>query len=256
MDSQMDAARAQQFALLPIAPEVENVSFVSFNRSAGKTGGDWHDCFYDKHNQRLYITIGDVTGHDFAASIITGVAAGAVRAWKEHSTNSIVPAPEALEEMARLTNSVLCSSSQGLKFMTMIFICLELESGILHIINAGHPHPFHLSESKKPTTLAMSGHILGQSPDHEFQSESVQLQDNDRVILYTDGLFDNEISSGEKLKRRSFVNFWNNVDDYEGKFNDFVNELNNVWKDSELEDDVTCLMIGWRKPIEERHKAA
>ena len=256
MDSQMDAARAQQFALLPIAPEIENISYVSFNRSAGKTGGDWHDCFYDERNQRLYITIGDVTGHDFAASIITGVAAGAVRAWKEHSADSICPAPKALEEMACLTNRVLCSSSQGLKFMTMIFICLELESGVLHIINAGHPHPFHLSDSKKPITLAMSGHILGQSTEYEFQSESIQLQENDRIFLYTDGLFDNESLNGEKLKRRSFINLWKNVDDYDRNFNNFVNELNNVWKESELEDDVTCVMLGWRKPIENRHEAA
>ena len=256
MDSQLDAARAQQFALLPNAPEIENISFVSFNRSAGKTGGDWHDCFFDKHNQRLYITIGDVTGHDFASSIITGVAAGAVRAWKEYCMNTTGPAPQALEEVARLTNKVICSTSQGLKFMTMIFMCLELKTGALHIINAGHPHPFHLSGPNKPVTLAISGHILGQSTEHDFQSESVQLQDNDRIFLYTDGLFDNESLNGEKLKRRSFVNFWNNAQDYESRFDDFVAELSHVWKDTELEDDVTCVMLGWRKPLENRNTAA
>jgi phosphoserine phosphatase RsbU/P len=151
---------------------------------------------------------------------------------------------------------VICSTSQGLKFMTMIFMCLELKTGALHIINAGHPHPFHLSGPNKPVTLAISGHILGQSTEHDFQSESVQLQDNDRIFLYTDGLFDNESLNGEKLKRRSFVNFWNNAQDYESRFDDFVAELSHVWKDTELEDDVTCVMLGWRKPLENRNTAA
>jgi serine phosphatase RsbU (regulator of sigma subunit) len=256
MDSQLDAARAQQFALLPNAPEIENISFRSFNRSAGKTGGDWHDCFFDDHNQRLFVTIGDVTGHDFASSIITGVAAGAVRAWKEHSRNSTYPAPQALEEIARLTNRVLCSSSQGLKFMTMIFMCLELETGMLHVVNAGHPHPFHLSGANKPLSLAISGHILGQSVEHGFKSESVQLQSNDQIFLYTDGLFDNESLRGEKLKRRTFLNFWSEVGDFESRFDDFVTEINNIWKDTELEDDVTCVLLGWRKPNENQNTAA
>jgi serine phosphatase RsbU (regulator of sigma subunit) len=256
MDSQLDAARAQQFALLPNAPEIENISFRSFNRSAGKTGGDWHDCFFDDHNQRLFVTIGDVTGHDFASSIITGVAAGAVRAWKEHSRNSTYPAPQALEEIARLTNRVLCSSSQGLKFMTMIFMCLELETGMLHVVNAGHPHPFHLSGANKPLSLAISGHILGQSVEHGFKSESVQLQNNDQIFLYTDGLFDNESLRGEKLKRRTFLNFWSEVGDFESRFDDFVTEINNIWKDTELEDDVTCVLLGWRKPNENQNTAA
>lgn len=256
MDSQMDAARAQQFALLPNAPNVENISFVTFNRSAGKTGGDWHDCFLDECNHRLFITIGDVTGHDFASSIITGVAAGAVRAWRENSINTSSTADEALEGIASLTNRVICSSSQGLKFMTMIFMCLELKTGTLHIINAGHPHPFHLSDNQKPTTIAVSGHILGQSPEHSYRAETLQLQNNDRIFLYTDGLFENESLSGEQLKRRTFVNFWKEVEDYEGKFEEFVAHANQIWRDSELEDDVTCVLIGWREPSENHNKAA
>lgn len=148
LDSQMDAARAQQFALLPVAPNLGNVSFVSFSRSAGKTGGDWHDCFFDEINQRLFVTVGDVTGHDFASSIITGVAAGAVRAWRESNRNRSVDAATGLQEVAGLTNRVICQSSQGLKFMTMLFVCLEVQTwtAAYHQCGSSAPVPLHTSQ--------------------------------------------------------------------------------------------------------------
>ncbi|NBW80482.1 serine/threonine-protein phosphatase [bacterium] len=248
MDSQLDAARAQQNALLAQAPEVENLAYSAFSRSAGKTGGDWHGCYFDKSHRRLFVTVGDVTGHDFASSILTGVAAGAVRAWEVNDSRKFNSAEDALVELADVVNRVICSSSQGLKFMTMIFVCLEIDTGVCHLVNAGHAHPFYLTSDQKPASIAVSGHILGQSVNSVYKPEKLQLRDGDALVLFTDGLFENENSSGEKLQRRKFINYWKDHNEKEDLFEGFVKLLDETWGDFELEDDVTVVTVGWKRP--------
>jgi serine phosphatase RsbU (regulator of sigma subunit) len=252
IDLQMDAAKAQQVALLPQPPKIPNISYSSYSRSAGKTGGDWHGCFFEESSGRLFIAVGDVTGHDFAASILTGVAAGAVKAWQATNHAEQVTTAEAIESLAELLNLVICTSSQGLKYMTMIFVCIEVDTGLCYIVNAGHTHPYFVSKGQKPICVPFSGHILGQSMDYKYKSERVQLSEDDTIIFYTDGLFDNEGSDGTKLQRRKFIQFWHDNFGKEESLEKFVGLVSEIWGESELEDDVTILYLAWKQSESEK----
>lgn len=251
LDSQLDAAETIQSALRPPPLNLKNVAFSSYTQSAGKTGGDWFGYFFSPTKNRLFITIGDVTGHDFAASILTGVVAGVIKGWEFYDSDRFESASEALQQLATHVNRVLCDSTQQMKFMTMIFLCLELETGRCHLVNAGHPHPFHIPPQTRPQSIVASGSILGENPNAIYISESIDLSPLDSLMLYTDGLLENTGPEGERISRRSLNQFSQKSSFDSRNLDNFVSFVKGTWKSQPLEDDATIVIVTW-KPKDHR----
>jgi serine phosphatase RsbU (regulator of sigma subunit) len=256
MESELDAAVSLQAALLPEPLELPGLMFSAYCKSAGKTGGDWHGYFYCEKRNRLFLTIGDVTGHDFAASIMTGLAAGAVKAWEQHDSFQFDNCARAVEDLAKLVNLVFCTSNRGLKFMSMSFACIELDEGKIHIVNAGHPHPFLFSKTQPARTLHASGHLLGHNANSEFFAESYQLESGDSIFFYTDGLFENQNSAGQCLSRRNLIKSATNKAMAHEMLQSILECAQNVWGDAPPDDDVTLVAITWQPKSEAKGRVA
>jgi len=250
IEAQLDAAESLQNALLAPSLNLDSVKLSSHARSAGKTGGDWFGHYYSEKRQRLFVTIGDVTGHDFAASIITGVAAGIIKSWESYSSDSYSSASEAVEQLAQHVNKVMFDSSRGLKFMSMLFVCLELETGMCHIVSAGHPHPMHIVPLERPESVVVSGSLLGVDLEVRYKAETFQLSQKDSLVLYTDGLLENTGPNGECVSRRSMLQFCRNTDFNAKNLDKFVEFTRDIWKSHPPEDDVTIVVLTW-KPEEQ-----
>ncbi|MFZ9520032.1 MAG: SpoIIE family protein phosphatase [Silvanigrellaceae bacterium] len=247
MENEMDAAVSLQAALLPQPLELPGVQYSAFCKSAGRTGGDWHGYYHCAEQNRLFLTIGDVTGHDFAASIMTGVAAGAVKAWEQNDAKRFSDGKAALEDLAALVNRVFCGSNRGLKFMSMFFACIDLDDGNLHIVNAGHPQPFRISKQDGISPLVSSGHILGHSEESHFHAETIQLEEGDTVFFFTDGLFENHGSTGACLSRRSLVSSLGGKEDAQDVLESVLAKAQIVWGEQAAEDDVTLVAVTWKE---------
>lgn len=246
LDAQMDAAESLQNALLPPALNLDSIKLSSYARSAGKTGGDWFGHFYSEKRQRLFVTIGDVTGHDFAASIVTGVAAGIIKSWESYNSDGCASASEAVEQLAHHVNRVMLETNRGLKFMSMLFICIELDSGLCHVVNAGHPLPLHIVPNQKPESVVVSGSLLGVDADASYSSETLQLTALDSIVLYTDGLIENTGPDGETISRRSLIQFCKKTELNANNLDKFIEFTSGVWKENPPEDDVSVVIITWR----------
>lgn len=61
------------------AQETRDISIIQHYQSAELTGGDWFGVFQNPRNDRMYILLGDVTGHGTASALTTLVISGAVR---------------------------------------------------------------------------------------------------------------------------------------------------------------------------------
>lgn len=256
METELDAAVSLQAALLPDPPEIPDVIYSAYCKSAGKTGGDWHGYYHCEKTNRLFLTIGDVTGHDFAASIMTGLAAGAVKAWQENDSKRFEDAARAIEDLAQLVNKVFCASNRGLKFMSMTFACIELIKGKLHIVNAGHPHPIHFSANEQPKTLPVSGNLLGQNVLSRFTSETFQLNIDDTILFFTDGLFENQNKNGQTLSRRSLFRSLSEKRPANQMIDGILEYAQKVWGDAPPEDDVTFVAITWKAEASKSNTAA
>lgn len=256
LEAQLDAAESLQNALLPTALSLDRIALASYAHSAGKTGGDWFGHFYSEKRSRLFVTIGDVTGHDFAASILTGVAAGIIKSWELYNSDYYESAAEALERLAEHVNAVMLDASRGLKFMTMIFVCIELDSGLCHIVNAGHPHPFHVIPQQRPEVIVASGSILGANPDVKYTSSTLELNPRESIILYTDGLVENTGPNGEVISRRAIIQYCARNSLNAKNLNSFVNFTQEIWKNHPAEDDVSVVAITWKPEEVAPHAAA
>lgn len=256
MESELDAAVSLQAALLPQPLDLSGVLYSAFCKSAGRTGGDWHGYYHCQEHNRLYLTIGDVTGHDFAASIMTGVAAGAVKAWEQNDSKRFADGKSALEDLAALVNRVFCGSNRGLKFMSMFFACIDLNDGKLHIVNAGHPQPFRISLEKGISPIVSSGHILGHSESSVFHADTVQLDKGETVFFFTDGLFENHGENGACLSRRSLLASLKGKSEAQEILESILAKAHVVWGNQPAEDDVTLVAVTWNSAIAQPERAA
>lgn len=245
MESELDAAVSLQAALLPEPLVLPGLQYSAYCKSAGKTGGDWHGYYHCEKSNRLFLTIGDVTGHDFAASIMTGLAAGAVKAWEEHDSIQFDDGARAVEDLAQLVNKVFCASNRGLKYMSMSFACVELSSGRLHLVNAGHPHPFHFSTTLPAKTLHAAGHLLGHDALSNFTAETYQLAIGDSLFFYTDGLFENHNDVGKCLSRRHFIKILAGKTLAHEMLLAVLECVQVAWGETPPDDDVTLVAVTW-----------
>jgi len=251
LDAELNAARAVQDALLPMKIEVPSTHISYFYTSASQTGGDWFHHHYDERTNRLYAFVGDVTGHGLPSALLTAVVSGAVLSHLKKETDSLkefVPSiVDNLKELAQIANyAVFSAGSRSNRFMTMCFTCLDLTTGELGIVSAGHTPPYIFSKSeKRVTTLPCSGSLLGFSENPDFGFVSHTLEAGDSVFLYTDGLIENTTTEGPLLTARALRKALSQDETPEKCVESLSTLVTNASKEQPLEDDVTVYMFRW-----------
>ena len=184
-------AETLQRALLPaVVPVVRGldvaVRYVAATDGAS-VGGDWYDVLaFD--DGRTGIVVGDVVGHDIAASTSMGQLRTAMRiyAWEEDGA----PA-SALARVDRLVDGL------GLGCATCILGVLDLGGSSFRWSNAGHPPPLLLRGGAATFLHEGNGVLLGATAGSGVVEACVDLQEGDVLVLYTDGLVERR---GESLQ--------------------------------------------------------
>jgi PAS domain S-box-containing protein len=177
-----EIAENLQRALLPTSvPKVDGlelaVRYVAATDGAS-VGGDWYDVLaFD--DGTTGIVVGDVVGHDIAASTSMGQLRSAIRiyAWEEHAR----PAA-ALARVDRLFDKL------GLDYATCMFGVLDLEASTFRWSNAGHPPPLLLRAGAATFLTESTGVLLGVTAGAGMTEATTGLRDGDFLVLYTDGL--------------------------------------------------------------------
>lgn len=179
-----------QRALLPASvPVVDGldiaVRYVAATDGAS-VGGDWYDVL-DFADGTTGFVVGDVIGHDIAASTSMGQLRSALRtcAFEEHSA----PA-EALARVDRLFDVL------GLSHATCVFGVLDRSASTFTWSNAGHPPPLLLRDGTAAFLDEGDGVLLGVTAGADLGQATVELRPGDQLVLYTDGLVERR---GESL---------------------------------------------------------
>jgi sigma-B regulation protein RsbU (phosphoserine phosphatase) len=157
-------------------------------------GGDVYD-FLELADGRLAVVLGDVTGHGIDAAADMAMAKFVFRSLaREH--------PEPGEFLAAANEVVLGEITAG-KFVTMLYLVIDPESGELACATAGHPPPRIVAPGKRPETVVVSGLALGIEGDQAYEAARLMLGPGAAVVLFTDGLLearrDGELFGEERL---------------------------------------------------------
>ncbi len=84
-------------------------------------------------------------------------------------------------------NRFLCDHAEVGRYATMFFGILD-DTGKLEYINAGHPSPILLRKDTTEEAFTEGSFPVGLVPEAEFTTASVQLEPDDTLVLFSDGV--------------------------------------------------------------------
>lgn len=186
------AARVQK-SLTPRSMVSDALSVDVFYHPVHSIGGDFALLNTTDQNQ-LSLFVCDVSGHGIGAALVAN------RIYSETTTHlrSGMPFVEMFGELNRFLIEEIDSSGM---FVTAAAARIDAHQRKLHFAGAGHPPAMVARRGRKPVLLESGSTILGALPDAVDVTSGleVQLQPDDRVLLYTDGITEAFNPNGEML---------------------------------------------------------
>lgn len=197
---ELDAARTIQQSLIPVVPpDLAQATIAARYRTMQIVGGDFYD-FRTGHNT-LGVLMADVSGHGIPAALIVSMVKLAFWLQKDQ-----LPEPGSL--FSRM-NDILLDNIRG-EFVTGCYVWIDFERMQLKTSNAGHP-PLLVWKSRANLLVQLRPHgrLLGLLPDPEFEVDDLDLDPGDRIILYTDGVYEAPAAdgSGDQYGLERFLDF-------------------------------------------------
>ena len=178
----LEAARAIQRSLLPQRlPEIPGYSLAFRSDTCYEVGGDYLD-IVEQPDGKLLIAVADVAGKGLASAIMANGYRSAFRA------TAVTGTP--LDQLATQLNQHHWDEGEEARrrYVTAIFLRLDLGTGEIEIVNAGHNPGFLLEPGAAPRWFGATGTPLGLVPGMRYISERCGFAPGARLLLYTDGL--------------------------------------------------------------------
>jgi serine phosphatase RsbU (regulator of sigma subunit) len=193
IDDDLQTARALQAAILPNDfSGHRGLAIAAFMRPALEVGGDFYDVF-PLAGDRLGFLIADVSGKGVAAAFFMAVTRTMLR-------SAALAGASPADCIARV-NQALCRENPIDMFVTVLYAELEVASGAVTLVNAGHCEPVVLSSCGEAQLIRRSGNPpLGVMPEQTFAERSLSLAAGETLFLYTDGVTEATDHTGDQLR--------------------------------------------------------
>jgi PAS domain S-box-containing protein len=180
-------ARTLQESLLPPhLPAARGLELAARFRPAGagmQVGGDFYDIFETAPDQWA-IAVGDVCGKGADAAALTALTRYTVRAAAMYEREP--------SGVLHVLNQALVRQRSDYRFTTLAICVIDLsgERPSLRAACGGHPRPLLLRPDGTAQLVGAMGPLLGVVAEAKFSDEQVDLEQDDVLVLYTDGLTD------------------------------------------------------------------
>ncbi len=180
MQEEVRLASNIQLELLPkTSPDIPGYEIAGRSIPAQMVGGDYFD-FIPMEENRIAISLGDVSGKGLPASLLMANLVATLRGQTLVNTSA--------KECVTRSNKLLYESTSSEKFVTLFYSILDTKKHQLCFCNAGHDHPFLISEGKEPRRLKTGGIVVGIMDQFPFDEECIQLEPGDVLVIYSDGI--------------------------------------------------------------------
>ncbi|MCD4675449.1 MAG: SpoIIE family protein phosphatase, partial [Desulfobacula sp.] len=244
IESELKIAHDIQQGIIPKTfppfPQRDDVDIYAVLDPAKEVGGDLYDFFFIDEDL-LVFAIGDVSGKGVPSSLFMAITRTLLRAraTKDLKVNEIVDS----------INAELCRDNDNAMFVTFFLGLIDLKSGEMNYCNAGHNYPYILRKNNELKCLDLThGTPLGLFENKEYGYDSVVLEKNEFIVLYTDGIteaMDNQgVLFGEEglektLKEITPAGSTREITDL------LLKETNEFVKGAEQSDDITLLVLSF-----------
>ena len=188
LEHELEIAHDMQMSMLPKPmPDQPQVSVAATLKPAHSVGGDLYD--YWIAEDRLWFIVADVAGHGVGAALYMAVVKALFRACAHGDVT--------LAEVAARMNREIARDNESMLFVTAMFGTLQLDTGDVAIVDAGHNPAVMVSPGGRLDQPAIPKSVaLGVVEDFEFSEGRLQLAPGATLVLYTDGTTDARNTSG------------------------------------------------------------
>lgn len=232
--------------IFPPFPNRDDIDLYATLVPAKEVGGDLYDFFVE--GDKLYFTVGDVSGKGVPASLLMAVTRSLFRTLASH----IKPAVDIMTSL----NHSLSESNESNMFVTMFLGILDLKSGVLHYCNAGHNPPVVFSPAKGPDFLPVMPNVpLGVLDGFAFREQEISLPAGSLLYLYTDGVTEAENPGKELFSDDRLLATLDSlrVLKPESIIRQMMREIHTHAGDAEQNDDITMLCLHYTPSAHERN---
>jgi serine phosphatase RsbU (regulator of sigma subunit) len=197
-ESELQEAREIQEKLLPKKlPDISGYEVAGITRPLRFVGGDYYNVVRI-NSQHTAICIADVAGKGMPAALLMSSLQAALM--------PLILQNLAPRELCQRLNRILCDVTPEGKFISFFYAVLNSTENRLVYCNAGHNPPLLVQANGATAELHAQGAVLGQFPHWSYEQSEVHLQNDDRLVIFTDGLVeardaDEEMFSEQKVIR-------------------------------------------------------
>lgn len=233
------AAEIQWSLLPPLSMVVPQAEVAGVLEPAYEVAGDSFD--YALNDNILHVGMIDAMGHGLDAATMATVAIGAYR----HARRAEVE----LSGVYAFMDRAIADQFEPDHFVTAQMMSLNISTGRLQWVNAGHPAPLLIRDGvvadrlETPTTLP-----VGFGGEQPHVSERM-LRRGDKLLFFTDGLIEERQRGGEQFGEEKLVEWTNRVLREQTTVRGAVRKLSHTLKNERggvTSDDATLLLLEWR----------
>ena len=230
-----DASMPNAFPLFPDRREFDLYASVS---PAKEVGGDFYDCFLiDKDH--LAILIADVSGKGVPAALFMMASKIVISDFTRITKTSPAMILEAV-------NNNICAKNYLEMFLTVWLGILEISTGKLTAVNAGHEYPA-IKRADGTFELMKDKHsfIVGGLPDIQYKEYEIQLEPGDIIFEYTDGVTEATTAENQLFGTDRMIEALNKDDSSDPKeiVQGIYESIDAFVKDAPQFDDITMICM-------------
>ena len=186
------AADIQENAIprvFPPFPSEKRIDLFANMKPAREVGGDFYD-FYFTGTGRLAFLVADVSDKGVPAALFMMRA----KTLLKNLAQSGRPLVDAVAE----ANDGLCEGNAANMFVTSWIGVIDLDTGLVRYVNAGHNPPIVLRAKDGSAAYLRSrpGLVLGAMPGAKYRPGEIALEPGDAIYLYTDGITEQPDANG------------------------------------------------------------
>jgi sigma-B regulation protein RsbU (phosphoserine phosphatase) len=182
--------------------EVESVYIPSPQRLAG----DYYDFLHFSDKRFFGCTIADVSGKGIGASLFGSSSRAFMKIIPEDATDTAKAITLLNENLCKISDIIKNETAQGL-FLTMFYLVIDLQTLTMYYSSGGHNQMFLQRVDGSIEELGAKGLPLGMFCMGRYEAKSLQLEQGDSIILYTDGVTEMEAPDQELYGDERFKNF-------------------------------------------------
>lgn len=251
----IEAKKLQQSLVREKTGKFRGAEVALMLQSSGHVGGDLVG-FFPINDTELGLYALDVSGHGVSSALMTarlaGVLSGSVPGKNVAIEADAEGNPVARDpgEVAGDLNRLLLDEMDTEHYFTIILATLNLETGQIRLVQAGHPHAQLQRAGSEPELLGDGGLPIGLLDSADYESFTTMLRKGDRLLLASDGFTECTNPAGDMLDDEGLSRWLAHHREMAGidLLEQLPLELSRFAQGDDFGDDISALVLDFAGP--------